>query len=271
MKIMSPEAPGWRSIKLKFKRDIQRTFMSQRSKLPEYVTSIDPDTEFSFSCHKGVTCFTECCRLLELALTPYDVLRLRKGTNMHSSRLLEEFIIVEQDQGEPFPRFYLTMVDDDRTSCVFVTKSGCSVYGHRPAACRTYPLGRAAIRGENDSIEEYYVLMKESHCCGFNEKKTQTIERYSRDQGLGDYNRFNDAIAPILQHDKIRRGFIPGKKKSALYTLALYDLDTFREKLFSDEIEPAHLGTKKKELLLDDERLLLFAVNWLHDKFYSIP
>ena len=245
--------------------------MSQRPKLPEYVTRIDSGTEFSFSCHKGVTCFTECCRLLELTLTPYDVLRLRKGTKMHSSRLLEECIIIEQEPDEPFPRFYLTMVDDGRASCIFVTKSGCSVYDHRPAACRTYPLGRAAIRGKNGAIAEYYVLMKESHCYGFNEKKTQSIAEYSRDQDLGDYNRFNDAIAPILQHDKIRRGFVPGKKESELFTFALYNLDTFREKLFSGEFESVRLSAKKKELLLDDERLLLFATKWLYNKLYSTP
>ncbi|MBW2658739.1 MAG: YkgJ family cysteine cluster protein [Deltaproteobacteria bacterium] len=229
--------------------------MSQRSKLPEYVTRIDSATEFSFSCHKGVSCFTECCRLLELALTPYDILRLRQGTKMHSARLLEEFVIIEQGPGEPFPRFYLTMVDDGRASCAFVTKSGCSVYGDRPAACRTYPLGRA----------------EESHCCGFDENRTQSISGYSRDQGLSDYNRFNDAIAPIQQHDKIRQGFIPSREQSELYTLALYNIDTFREKIVSKEIDSPPLTSQNREQLHDDEQLLLFAVKWLYDKLYPAP
>ena len=242
--------------------------MPQHSELPEYVTRIDPGTEFSFSCHKGVTCFTECCRLLELALTPYDVLRLRKGTAMHSGQLLENFIIKEQNPGEPFPRFYLTMVDDGRASCVFVTESGCTVYEHRPAACRTYPLGRAAIRVENDVIEEFYVLMKEAHCCGFTEKEIQDIGRYSKDQGLEIYNWFNDAVAPILQHDRIRKGFTPTKKQADLYTLALYNIDTFREKLFSGEIASIDLTTFEREKLQDDEQLLRFAIDWLYKELY---
>ncbi len=253
--------------KLWFPQADIESIMSQRSELPEYVTRIDPGTPFSFSCHKGVTCFTECCRLLELALTPYDVLRLRKGTNMHSAKLLENFVIVEQSPGEPFPRFYLTMVDDGRASCVFVAESGCTVYKHRPAACRTYPLGRAAIRVKNNAIEEHYVLMKETHCHGFSEKETQDIARYSQDQGLENYNRFNDAIAPILQHDKIREGFTPSKEQADLYTLALYNIDTFREKLFSDEIK-ADLTTLDKEQLLNDEKLLLFAIDWLYKELY---
>ncbi len=237
--------------------------MLQHNQLPEYVTPVTPGITFSFSCHKGVTCFTECCRLLELALTPYDVLRLRKGTGIHSEKLLEHYVIIEHKPGEPFPRFYLTMVDDGRASCVFVTKSGCTIYNHRPGACRTYPLGRAAVKGTDDVIEEHYVLLRESHCRGFAEKKEQDITAYSKEQELGVYNRFNDRVASILQHCAIRNGFIPSKDQAGLYTLALYNIDTFREKLFSDKIASVQLGDAEKSSLQDDEQLLDFAINWL--------
>lgn len=243
--------------------------MSLNRDLPEYVSPIDPDCKFLFSCHKGVTCFTECCRLLELALTPYDVLRLRIGTGMSSSKLFENYIITEHDPGEPFPKFYLTMVDDGRASCVFVGTSGCTVYGHRPAACRTYPLGRAVIRGKSDALEEHYVLMKETHCLGFVEEKEQDCRQYSKEQGLEVYNRFNDTVACILQHDAIREGFTPSKQQVELYTLALYNIDTFREKLFSNEIQTEQLTASQKRQLQDDEQLLLFAIEWLHKKLYS--
>ncbi len=243
--------------------------MLQQTQLPEYVTRITPDTTFSFSCHKGVTCFTECCRLLELALTPYDVLRLRKGTGIHSGKLLEQYIIIEQKPGEPFPHFYLTMVDDGNASCVFVDKSGCTIYNHRPGACRAYPLGRATVSGLNNVITEDYILMKESHCRGFAEKEEQNIVTYSRDQGLEEYNRFNDAVASILQHHTIRNGFLPSKRQAELYTLALYDIDTFREKLFSDEITSLRLGKSEKKVLENDEELLGFAIKWLYRELYS--
>ena len=110
--------------------------------LPRHITKLGRSETFTFSCHKNVKCFTECCRMLELALTPYDVLRLRLATGLTSGQLLDEYIIIEQDQGEPFPRLYLTMVDDGRASCVFVSAQGCTVYPHRPSACRAYPLGR---------------------------------------------------------------------------------------------------------------------------------
>ena len=241
----------------------------QRTQLPEYATFTTLDATFSFSCHKGVSCFTECCRLLDLALTPYDLLRLRKGTGMHSKKLVENYIITEHTPDEPFPRFYLTMVDDGRGSCVFVGKSGCTVYNHRPGACRTYPLGRAAVSKTDGGIEEHYVLMREPHCRGFDEKRQQDIARYSREQGIEIYNHFNDGVASILQHDAIQNGFMPSKQQTDLYTLALYNIDTFREKLFSDKIESAHLTVFEKESLEDDELLLDFAIKWLHRELYS--
>ena len=242
--------------------------MSLNTHLPEYVTPVNPGSKFSFSCHEGVTCFTECCRLLELALTPYDVLRLRKGTGMSSSKLFEKYIITEHDPEEPFPRFYLTMVDDGRASCAFVAKSGCTVYKHRPAACRTYPLGRAVVRGTHDIPQEHYVLMKEDHCHGFAEGKEQDCEEYTKEQGLGVYNRFNDAVASILQHDTIRKGFVPSQQQVELYTLTLYNIDTFREKIFSDEMASVQLTASQKRRLQSDEQLLLFAIDWLYKELY---
>ncbi len=243
--------------------------MLQQTQLPKHVTRITPGTRFSFSCHRGVTCFTECCRLLELALTPYDVLRLRKGTGIHSAKLHEQYIILEHKPGEPFPQFYLTMVDDGRASCVFVDKTGCTIYNHRPGACRTYPLGRAVVKRLDNIITEDYILMKEHHCRGFAEKEEQDIIKYSRAQGLEEYNRFNDAVASIIQHDTIRNGFFPSKGQVDLYTLALYDIDTFREKLFSDEITSLRLGDSEKKILENDELLLDFTIKWLYKELYS--
>lgn len=243
--------------------------MAEHAQLPEYVTRLDSKATFTFACHKGVKCFTECCRMLELALTPYDALRLRKGTGLSSGELLENYIISEQDPGEPFPRFYLTMVDDGRASCVFVTGQGCRVYEHRPAACRTYPLGRAAIRNEDGGIEEHFVIMKEKHCKGFDEQVAQTALSYSLDQELSSYNKFNDAMAVILQHDTIRKGFIPSAKQVESFVLALYNIDAFREMLLDGRLDTAPLTPLKKQGLQNDESLLLFAIDWVQRQLFA--
>ncbi len=242
--------------------------MSQPAQLPEYITRLNSTETFTFSCHKGVECFTECCRMLELALTPYDVLRLRKGTGLSSGDFLDQYVIMEQDPGEPFPRLYLTMVDDGRASCVFVAKEGCSIYENRPAACRAYPLGRAAMRNENGRIEEHFVLMKEKHCRGFDEPVVQTAVQYSLDQELQIYNRFNDAMAAILQHESIRKGFIPSASQVDLFILALYNIDTFRKMLLCNQLDSTNLTSPDKERLKDDEALLFFSMDWLQQRIF---
>ena len=244
--------------------------MISEAHLPEYVTRLDGRETFAFACHSGVRCFTDCCRMLELALTPYDVLRLRKATGLTSRELLEHYIITEQDPGEPFPRFYLTMVDDGRASCVFVSPEGCTVYPHRPSACRAYPLGRAAVRAGNGAILEHFVIMKEAHCRGFLEATQQTPLQYSIDQELTVYNTFNDAVVQILQHDAIRQGLIPARKDIELFTLALYDLDTFRQMLMEDKVESTILSQPEKDRLQEDEELLLFAIELLKRQLFGI-
>lgn len=209
--------------------------------------------------------------MLELAVTPYDVLRLKKATGLSSDKFLDTYIIIEQDPGEPFPRFYLTMVNDGRASCIFVKSEGCSVYDNRPSACRAYPVGRAAMRTIEGKISEHFVLMQEAHCLGFNEPVEQNVMSYSQDQELVSYNTFNDALIEIVQHESIRKGFIPSKKHTDLYVLALYNLDLFRKKIFSGEILLSSLTKSDKELLSNDEELLLFGISWVKDQLFILP
>ena len=241
--------------------------MTTRSDIPESVVRLAPGESFSFDCHPGVPCFTECCRLLELPLTPYDVLRLRRGTGLTSQQLHDHYIIEELAEDDIFPRYYLTMVDDGRASCAFVGPAGCRVYGHRPAACRAYPLGRAAMRAAGSTIEEYHVLLKEGHCRGFEQFKPQTVQEYSISQGLDLYNRFNDAIAPLLQHEQIRNGsFTPTPRQRQLYTLVLYNIDTFQAVLAKGR---PGLPSCPDDVRENDEKLLLFGIELLLDRFFG--
>lgn len=237
----------------------------KQPELPEHVARINPGEPFSFLCHKDVACFTHCCRQLELSLTPYDVLRLRRATGLNASELLDKYILVEQEDTDIFPRFYLAMVDDGNDSCVFVTVDGCSIYTDRPGACRAYPMGRGAVR-QQAGIEEIFVLLHEPHCLGFQEKSVQTVERYTRSQSLKPYNRFNDMLTEIQQHPLIRNGMRLSPLQIDTYTLALYNLDGFREEATKhpDMIE----GGKTLERI-DDETLLTLAFQWLKQVLFD--
>lgn len=240
--------------------------MEQRH-LPKNVSRIGAKETFSFACHPGVKCFTDCCRQLELALTPYDVLRLTRETGMNSGEFLDQYVIQEQEAEDVFPRFYLTMVDDGLASCVFVSERGCTVYPGRPGACRAYPMGRAAIRQADNSMEEFFVLLHETHCHGFQEKEEQNCERYTIEQGLTKFNKFNDTVATLLQHDKIRQGLRLNPEQTKLFVLALYDLDSFRKQLLDGTLQGS--DRFNKDTHKENEQLLLFGIEWLHQELFD--
>jgi len=239
--------------------------------LPENFKPVQSEENFCFSCHPGVPCFTECCRELDLALTPYDALRLKNRLQMHSGTFLEKYVIISWEEGQIFPTCYLTMVDDGRASCVFVEPSGCSVYPDRPGACRTYPLGRGVRLRRDGSTEEQFVLVKEAHCRGFEEEKEQTPQDYIINQELEAYNRANDAIIPLLQHERIQRGFRPDRDGLDQFILALYNLDMFRQEMSDGRVSmnrPLN-AIELQALAGDDKELLQLGVRWLLQEFFS--
>ena len=238
--------------------------------LPKNVTRIEKEETFRFSCHPSVAGFTDCCRQLDLALTPYDVLRLKKGCGLRSEEFLDRYVIMELEEHETFPRFYLTMVDDGQASCVFVSNAGCTLYQDRPGACRAYPLGRAAIRQADTTMDEFFVLLRESHCQGFQEQQEQNGATYSTEQGLATYSRFNDAVAALLQHDQIRQGKRFTEEQIEQFILALYNLDQFRTLLFTGQISGTiQQNDTTRQRLTDDEELLLYAIDWLKDILFK--
>ena len=237
--------------------------------MPECVQPIEKETVFRFSCHKDLDCFTECCRLLELTLSPYDILRLRRATGLNSTAFLHQYVIVEESAEEFFPQLFLTMLDDGRASCPFVCPNGCTVYPNRPGACRAYPLGRACRQMASGYSEEYFILVREPHCNGFSEELYQTAEQYCSDQGLAIYNQFNDIIASLLKHPRIHaRGPLEPEEKNLLMLL-LYDVDQLRITLAGNRLTEITPITTQYLLSKSDEDLLLWAVDWLKQRLFS--
>jgi Fe-S-cluster containining protein len=237
--------------------------------LPDCVHPIKKDAVFKFACHKDLDCFTECCRLLELTITPYDMLRLRRATGLNSTAFLHQYVITEESAEEFFPHLFLTMLDDGRASCPFVSAHGCTVYPNRPGACRAYPLGRACRQIAPGRSEEDFILVREPHCHGFTEEVQQTTEQYCSDQGLAIYNKFNDIIASLLKHPGIhRRGPLEPAEKD-LFMLLLYDTDQLRTALAGNLLTDITPITTQSLLSKSDEDLLLWAVDWLKQRLFS--
>jgi len=238
---------------------------------PKNVTKLCGGRCFSFRCHPDVLCFTECCRELDLALTPYDVLRLRKELQMNSTEFIERYVVVEQETDEVFPRLYLGMVDDGRASCPFISDRGCKVYRSRPGACRAYPVGRGATLNANGEVDEIHVLVREAHCQGFAESLTQDVAQWFENQGLTEYNEINDEVLCLLQHEKVRKGLRLTQEQSDNFMLILYKVDEFRQKIATTEfLSQLQLGKEEiSAILADDTSLLRFGIRWLRETLFA--
>ena len=223
-----------------------------------------PHAPFRFACHNKVACFNECCRDLNQFLTPYDILRLKQGLGLTSTAFLEQYTTLHTGPESGLPIVALKLDTASGMACPFVRPSGCSVYAHRPASCRIYPLARAITRSRDTGrIEEHYALLKEPHCLGHAQDAAQTVREWVAGQELAAYNAFNDMLMEIIAL-KNRQGPEPLDLKSRLaFHMALYDLDRFRTQVFEKDLleddnrDSAGLDPDTLEQALEDDLALL--------------
>lgn len=223
------------------------------------------DGHFRFECHPGVPCFTECCRALNLLLTPYDILRLKNHLGLTSSEFLDRYVSLRPEAETGLPLAFLEMQDDERQTCPFVAAAGCRVYPARPAACRTYPLARASRKHALHGmvLEQYYVL-REDHCRGFEETREFTTDQWVADQGLESYHESNNLWMEIITNRLLKQKPLSAQQMQMVY-LAAYDLDRFREFVFASRfLDRFEVATEDLEAAKqNDEGLLRLAFHWL--------
>jgi Fe-S-cluster containining protein len=224
-------------------------------------------SKFKFRCHKDIKCFTQCCSNIEILLTPYDIVRLKKRLGMSSGEFLEKYTYVKIDEKSSHPHLFLLMGDDEKRKCPFVTDDGCTVYTDRPANCRYYPIGQGTIKKDGKDgpyQEEFYFFIREPHCYGYDEKKAWTVESWRKDQEVDRYDEVNKEWKEL----QLRKN-LPGKeldeKKQMQFFMASYNIDKFREFIFEsnflnvfdiDEETIAHIKT-------DDVALITFGVKYI--------
>ena len=144
-----------------------------------------------FRCHPGISCFNQCCSNIEILLTPYDLLRLRKRLNLTAEEFLYQHATPYTMAKGQLPVAMLRM-DEETGKCPFVTGEGCSVYNDRPVTCRYYPLGLALLHRQDTPGEEaFYFLIKEDYCQGHREEKRWRVDEWRADQGSDGYDRHN--------------------------------------------------------------------------------
>lgn len=219
------------------------------------------NSRLRFRCHKGIKCFTRCCSNIDILLTPYDVVRLKKRLDLSSEEFLRKYTRVEIDKKSSHPLLYLMMSEDKEKKCPFVSDEGCSVYTDRPASCRYYPVGQGTMRkqGKEGPVEEeFYFLVREPHCYGFNEKKTWTIESWREDQEVDQYDRVNRDWKAIQMRKNLPGGEGLDEKKQMIFFMASYNTDQFRRFIFeSNFLKVFDIDDETVQKLKDDDIALI--------------
>ena len=240
------------------------------------------DSKLQFECHKNVSCFTKCCRGIDIMLTPYDIIKMKDRLGLSSDEFLAIYTELNFLEKTDLPIVTLKLLDDDIKSCPFVKdKSGCIIYEDRPTTCRYYPLGVASLSHANidDSSDnnindgkDFFFIVKEPHCKGFDELKEWTVSDWRKNQGVDLHDEMNAGWTDLM----VRKRSFPAniklsdKSKSMFFT-ACYNIDKFRRFVFESsflsiyKIDDEQLNLFKN----DDIQLLQFGFKWLKNVFFK--
>lgn len=230
--------------------------------------------KFKFACHPGVECFNECCSDVNIFLTPYDIIRMKNRLGISSKEFLKKYTLTPIEKSQKHPVVMMKMTEDEKKRCHFVTEEGCSIYKDRPWPCRMYPLGFASPSDKNKKDEgEFYFLMKEDVCKGFNEDREWTVEEWMNDQEVIEYNELGELFKEVSLHPYLEGARELPPEKMEMFYLVCYDIDTFRrfvlESSFLDRFEVEQDVVDK--IREDDVELFKFGIRWLKFSLYGEP
>ncbi|MGK2952105.1 MAG: YkgJ family cysteine cluster protein, partial [Thiobacillus sp.] len=119
------------------------------------------DATLQFRCHRDVKCWNACCSNIDIPLTPYDILRLKKRLDMSSGEFLNQYSVPFEMDKDGMPGVKLKPVEGG-TACLFMTPEGCGVYEDRPTACRYYPVALLTMRRSDEYVDRSaYAMVRE--------------------------------------------------------------------------------------------------------------
>jgi hypothetical protein len=120
-------------------------------------------------------------------------------------------------------------------------------------------------------ITEQFVVLRESHCLGFQEGKTRTLRQWIDEQGVAVYNENNDKLMQIIS---LKNRLIPGPldlESRHLFHIALYDLDNFRSQIQNNGLsDNFHVNSRIMDAALtNDVALLDLAMQWVEHVLFN--
>lgn len=228
---------------------------------------------FKFRCHPGVSCFTRCCRGINIPLTPYDIIRLKNRLGLSSEEFLKIYTEPQLLEKTDLPVVTLRLLEDDERSCPFVRADGCLVYTDRPTTCRYYPLGVATLSHKVGADDDgFYFLIDEPHCRGFEEERLWSVADWRRDQGVDLHDALNAEWTDLL----VRKRSFPKnveltERSKQLFFMVSYNVDPFRRFVFESGFLARHPVDPEtlERIRQDDVALMQFGLRWLKSLLFQ--
>lgn len=245
---------------------------------PVVPQTFDASKVIQFQCHKGIACWNACCSNIDISLTPYDILRLKRRFEISSGEFLKKYTTPFEIEQNSIAGVKLRPIENG-TACQFMTAAGCSVYEDRPTACRYYPVALLSLRRQDESTDHTsYALVEESHCLGHKEPRQISVSDFRKEQGLEEYDDLARGWRQLILKKKSSGPSIgtPSKRSLELFFMVCYDIDRFSQFVasvgFSDIYDlPAQ---EMKNILCDDVELMQFGFRLLRQVLFgeeSIP
>lgn len=235
-------------------------------------TKLGLDSQLKFRCHPKVSCFTACCGNINIILTPYDILRIRRPLNLTADEFLLRFTTPTYLEKTDMPGVKIHLDAEGR--CPFVTPEGCTIYPYRPTTCRYYPVGMSFFHeaAEGGTSEEFYFLVKEPHCMGHEEEQTMTIREWRADQGIDESDEMNkEWMELVMRRKSFGMQATLSEAAQKIFFMTSTDLDKFRDFVFNSsflsiyDIDQPTLDVIKT----DDIALLKFSFKYLASSLFG--
>ena len=232
------------------------------------------DSRFKFACHKGMACYTHCCSDLNIILTPHDILCMKNRLKLTCDQFLAIYTKPEMLSRTKLPVITLKMLDDDKKSCPFITPEGCTIYEDRPLTCRYYPLGMASFREQDiqPTGEDFYLMVRESHCLGFEADKEWTVSQWRKDQGVEPYDEINkDWMEFMLRKKSFGFQADLSEESRGMFFMVSSNVDKLRRFIFeSSFLDKYDVGKDRLDQIKTDEAALLkFGFEWLQSALFG--
>ncbi|NWG31533.1 MAG: YkgJ family cysteine cluster protein [Rhodocyclaceae bacterium] len=240
---------------------------------PVMPTMLGAEHEIQFSCHKGIGCWNACCANIDITLTPYDIIRLKKRLGISSTQFLRDYTVPYELEKDGIAGVKFRPVEGG-TACRFMQPEGCAIYEDRPTACRYYPVALLSMRKQDEYTDtQSYALVKEEHCKGHEVARRLTIAEYRKEQGVEEYDDLARGWRQLILKKKSSGPAIgtPSLKSRQLFFIACYDIDTFRDFVESESFQKLFILPQEEwqQILGDDVNLLQFAFRYLKQVLFG--